>query len=129
MISPGIKGHSETVVSENNTALAAGSGTLKVFATPFMVALMENAAQESIAPYLDEGQSSVGTLLNISHSAATPVGMKVWAESEVTAVDGKKIVFSVTAFDECGQIGSGVHERFIISAERFLEKCYAKKVK
>ncbi|NLO49474.1 MAG: thioesterase family protein [Clostridiales bacterium] len=126
MIIPGIKGHSETVVSENNTALAAGSGTLRVFATPFMIALMENAAYESIAPFLDESQSSVGTLMNVSHSAATPIGMMVWADSEVIAADGKKIVFRVTAYDKSGLIGSGTHERYIISTERFLEKCRAR---
>jgi predicted thioesterase len=126
MIRPGLKGRSESVVSENNTAVTAGSGTLAVFATPFMLSLMENAAYESLTPYLEANQSSVGTLLNVSHSAATPVGMKVWAESEVVGVDGKKVVFNVTAYDESGQIGSGVHERFIVGTDRFLEKCYAK---
>jgi predicted thioesterase len=91
-----------------------------------MLSLMENAAYESLTPYLEANQSSVGTLLNVSHSAATPVGMKVWAESEVVGVDGKKVVFNVTAYDESGQIGSGVHERFIVGTDRFLEKCYAK---
>ena len=114
------------MVSEENTALAAGSGDLKVFATPHMVALMENAAANSIKPFLDEGQSSVGTLINVTHEAATPVGMKVWAESEVVAVDGRKVTFKVEAFDEKGRIGAGTHERFIVSSEKFVKKVYDK---
>lgn len=89
-----------------------------------MAALMENTAYNSISKFLDDGQSSVGTSLCITHERATPVGMKVWAESEVTEVIGRKISFKVTAYDERGQIGSGTHERFIISAERFVAKCY-----
>ena len=112
----------EEVVTEQNTAICAGSGTLPVFATPFMCALMEKAAWMAIAPALNEGDSSVGTKLNISHLSATPVGLKVWAESEVTAVDGKRIEFKVTAGDEKGVIGEGTHERFIVTDERFLAK-------
>ncbi len=122
----GIKGRSETLVSENNTAIAAGSGMLPVFATPYMTALMENAAANSIAPYLDGGQSSVGTMLSVTHISATPVGMKAWAESEVTAVEGKKITFRVSAYDEAGPIGEGTHERFIIMSDKFLQKCQSK---
>ena len=127
MIHPGLKGRSEGVVTLQNTAIAAGSGTLPVFGTPYMAALMENAASESLSPYLEEGQSSVGVKLDISHSSATPVGMLVWVDSEVTAVEGKKIVFTVSAFDECGPIGKGVHERFIIGIDRFMDKCNKKK--
>jgi predicted thioesterase len=112
----------EEVVTEQNTAICAGSGTLPVFATPFMCAFMEKAAWMAIAPALNEGDSSVGTKLNISHLSATPVGLKVWAESEVTAVDGKRIEFKVTAGDEKGLIGEGTHERFIVTDERFLAK-------
>jgi len=118
----GIIGRAETVVTAENTATAAGSGNLPVFGTPFMVALMENAASISIIPYLDEGQSSVGTLLNVSHTAATPVGMKVWAESVVTNVENRRVSFKIKAFDEAGQIGEGEHERFIIDAEKFLAR-------
>ncbi len=88
---------------------------------------MEQAAQTSLQPYLNEGESSVGTRLSIDHLSATPVGLKVWAESEVTAVDGRKICLDVTAYDEAGLIGKGTHERFIIAAERFLAKAEAKK--
>ena len=122
----GLKGRAETEVNESNTALTMGSGDLRVFATPCMVALMEKSAAGSIAPLLDEGQSSVGTKVEITHDAATPVGMKVWAESEVVAVEGRKVTFKVEAFDEAGKIGGGTHERFIIAAEKFVSKVYDK---
>ena len=121
-ITVGLKGRAETVVSDANTAQAACSGALPVFGTPFMCALMEEAAWKSIAPHLETGQSTVGTKLNITHDSATPVGMKVWAESEVTQVDGKRLVLKVAAFDERGPIGQGTHERFIVTDERFLSK-------
>ena len=121
-VTVGMKARVEDLVTEQNTAISAGSGTLPVFATPFMCALMEKAAWMAIAPALNEGDSSVGTKLNISHLSATPVGLKVWAESEVTAVDGKRIEFKVTAGDEKGLIGEGTHERFIVTDERFLAK-------
>lgn len=118
----GIKGRAEDVVREENTAQAVGSGTLLVFATPAMTALMEKAAWTSLAPYLGEGESTVGTKLEITHDSASPLGIKVWAESEVTQVDGKRIVLKVAAYDEKGLIGQGVHERFIITNDRFLAK-------
>ena len=122
----GIKGRADAEVNESNTALAMGSGDLRVFATPCMVALMEKSAASSIMPLLDEGQSSVGTKVEITHDAATPVGMKVWAESEVIAVEGRKLVFKVEAFDEAGKIGGGTHERFVIAADKFVSKVYDK---
>ena len=121
-VTVGLKGRAETVVTDSNTAQAACSGALPVFGTPFMCALMEEAAWKSIAPHLEAGQSTVGTRLNVSHDSATPVGMKVWAESEVTEVDGKRLVLTVAAFDERGPIGRGTHERFIVTDERFLAK-------
>lgn len=125
-ITVGLKGRAETVVNDQNTAIAAGSGTLPVFATPWMCALMEKASWTAIAPALDEGDSTVGTKLNISHLSATPVGLKVWAESEVTAVDGKRIELKVSAYDEKGLIGEGTHERFLVTNERFLGKATRK---
>ena len=122
----GLLGQAETTVNESNTAAAIGSGALPVFSTPHMIALMENASMNAIAPCLEEGQGSVGTHLDVSHSSATPIGMKVWAEAEVTAVEGKKITFSLKAYDEAGEIGSGTHERFLIKPERFLAKTQAK---
>lgn len=122
----GIKGRVETVVSYENTAAKAGSGDQMVFATPWMIGMMEEAAQTSVLPYLEEGQATVGTHLNVSHDAATPVGMKVWAESELVAVEGRKLIFSVEAFDECGSIGKGTHERFVINKEKFMSRVEAK---
>ena len=123
----GSKGRAETVVTEANTAMALGSGLVPVFATPAMVALMEGAAASSLLPYLDEGQGTVGVHLNISHESATPIGMKVWAESEVTAVDGKQITFMVSAYDEAGLIGQGTHKRAVITVDRFLQRAEQKK--
>ena len=125
-VTVGMKARVEDLVTEQNTAISAGSGTLPVFATPFMCALMEKAAWMSIAPGLEEGDSSVGTRLAIGHLSATPVGLKVWAESEVTAVDGKRIEFKVSAGDEKGLIGEGTHERFIVTDSRFLSKAAKK---
>jgi predicted thioesterase len=122
----GLKGRSETVVTEQNTAEAIGSGLVPVFASPYMIALMENAAANSLLPYLAEDEGTVGTQLDVAHSSATPIGMKVWAESTVTAVNGKKITFDVVAYDEAGEIGWGTHERFIIKPEKFLAKTQAK---
>lgn len=122
----GLKGRAEALVSDQNTATAACSGALPVFGTPFLCALMEEAAWKSIAPCLEPGQSTVGTKLDISHDAATPVGMKVWAESEVTLVDGKRIELAVAAYDRKGPIGKGVHERFIVTDEKFLAKAAKK---
>ena len=123
----GSKGRAEVLVTEANTAAAVGSGLVPVFATPYMVALMENAAVNAVQAGLEEGQGTVGTRLEVTHDAATPVGMKVWAEAELTAVEGKKLTFTVRAFDEAGPIGGGTHERFVITVDRFLAKAEAKK--
>lgn len=125
----GIKGYAELTVTYDNTAAKAGSGDQPVFATPWMVALMEEAAQSSLLPYLEQGQATVGTHLDVSHDAATPVGMKVWAESVLTEIDGRKLSFEVAAFDECGPIGKGTHERFVINKEKFMARVEAKKDK
>ena len=122
----GMKGRAETVVVQENTAAAVGSGLVPVFATPYMIALMEGAAVNAVLPHIEEDEGTVGTHLNVSHSAATPMGMKVWAEAVVTAVEGKKLSFDVVAFDESGEIGRGTHERFIIKPEKFLARVQAK---
>ena len=126
-VTVGLKGRAEALVTESNTATAACSGALPVFGTPFLCALMEEAAWKSIAPHLEPGQSTVGTRLDISHDAATPVGIKVWAESEVTQVDGRRIELKVAAYDEKGPIGQGTHQRFIVQDEKFLARAAAKK--
>lgn len=122
----GTKGYADALVEQEDTAKVVGSGNLLVYATPCMVALMEGAACESIAPFLADGESSVGTMMQLSHISATPVGMEVRAESEVTAVEGRKVTFSIKAYDEAGEIGNAVHERFIVKTDRFLEKTYDK---
>lgn len=118
----GLKGEAGATVSASNTAIAAQSGTLEVFGTPFMIALMESAAEGSLRPFLSEGEASVGVLLNVAHTAASPGGMNIRAESEVAAVDARKVSFTVTAFDEAGEIGRGTHERVIIRTESFMER-------
>ncbi len=125
-IKVGLKGIVKENVTESNTAKAVGSGGLEVFATPAMIALMEKASFLAIDEYLDEGSTSVGTMVNIEHVSATPVGATVTVESVVTAVDGRKISFEVTASDNAGLIGKGTHERFIINAEKFMAKTNSK---
>ena len=121
-LKPGFTGTAETVVRETNTALAMGSGSLHVFATPSMIALMEQAACNAVAACLDEESTSVGTLVNITHDAATGRGKKVTATATLTAVEGRKLVFEITAADEDKQIGKGTHERFIVNKEKFMAK-------
>lgn len=116
----GQKGRAEIVVEGRNTAKSMGSGSLDVLATPALVAIMEEAAVNALE--LDEGESTVGTALDIKHLAATPVGMKVWAEAELVEIDRRRLIFEVNAYDEVEKIGSGRHERFMIQAERFLNK-------
>ena len=113
-------------VNQHNTALAMGSGSLEVFATPALCALMEKAASNLLEGMLPVEQTSVGTALNIAHTAASPVGIKVWAEAEITAVDGRKVSFKLLAKDEVGEIGSGTHERFLVAKDKFQMKANAK---
>lgn len=125
-IEVGMKGEAFTDVERSDTAQEVGSGELLVYATPCMAALMEGAACEAVAPGLSEGQTTVGTLLNIEHTSATPVGLEVRAEAVVTAVEGKVITLSLTAWDEAGEIGKGTHQRVIVTSQKFLEKTYNK---
>ena len=125
-ITIGMKGEASILVEREDTALEVGSGSLLVYATPCMVALMEGAACEAIAAALPDEKTSVGIALNISHLAATPVGMEVRAEAEVTEVEGNTVTFQITAYDEAGKIGEGTHKRAIVTTQRFLDKVYAK---
>ncbi|MCI7129715.1 MAG: thioesterase family protein [Lachnospiraceae bacterium] len=126
MLETGIKGTRTVTVNEENTAKAMGSGTLEVFATPALIALMEETCWRSVANELEEGSGTVGTLLEIKHTAPTPVGMKVTCESTLTEVDGRRLVFEVIARDAKGVVGEGMHERFVIQNEKFQVKANAK---
>ena len=125
-ITVGMKGEVATLAEREDTAKEVGSGSLLVYATPCMVALMEGAACEAIQEALSDSQTTVGTELNIQHISATPVGLEVRAEAEVIAVEGKVITFAVKAFDEAGEIGNGTHKRVIVNTQKFLEKAYDK---
>ncbi len=129
MLETGIKGYQEIVVSEKDTAKVHKSGTLDVLATPAMIALMEETAWKSVAEHLESGMGTVGVKLDIKHLAPTPVGMKVWCETLLEEVEGRKLVFSIKAFDETGEIGKGNHERFIVEEEKFQSKAEKKKEK
>ncbi len=125
----GIKGTAETVVVYENTAAAVGSGALEVFFTPSMIALMEKASRELVQPYLEEGQSTVGTRLEVSHVAASPIGAHIHAESTLVEIDRRMLTFEVKAYADGELIGEGRHQRCIIYAERFMEKALAKQKK
>ena len=125
-IAPGLVGEASLIVEETHTAKHLGSGGVEVLATPVMIALMEDAARSSIDSNLDQGQLSVGVNLNVSHLAATPVGMRVTARSELVAVDGRRLTFKVEAYDEREKIGEGTHVRAIINLERFMARLDAK---
>ena len=118
----GLQGRAETIVSDANTAQALGSGTVPVFATPMLVALMEAAAMDALRGQLEEGQTTVGTYIATTHQRATPVGRKVWAQAQLVETDRRALTFTVTAYDDKGVVGEGTHKRFIVEPERFLKK-------
>lgn len=126
MIEIGLKGEKTVTVNDTNDAIHVGSGDVPVYATPAMIALMEDTAASSIRPFLSEGQASVGIGIQTSHVSASPHGMQIRCETTLTEIDRKHLVFRVQAFDECGLIGEGTHDRFIIDKERFMEKTTAK---
>lgn len=118
----GILGKETLVVTKELTAEVIGSGLLPVYSTPSMIALMESTASKSVEGLLENGQGTVGTLLNVKHLSATAVGKTVTCESKLIEVDRKRLVFEVKAFDEAGLIGEGIHERYIIDNKKFMEK-------
>ncbi len=122
MLQKGVSGESRTIVTEQNTALTMGSGDMEVFATPAMVALMESAAMRAIAPHLSEGETTVGTEINVTHIKPSKLGVECIATAVVTEVDARKITLNVGARDAEGMIGEGVHTRFIVDRERFMAK-------
>ena len=127
----GIKGEKKFTVTKDQLACNVGSGLVSVFATPMMIAAIENTAAGSVAGELEEGKTTVGTLVNVSHVAATPEGMEVRIETELTEIapNGKMLTFRVAAYDEAGLIGEGSHERFIVKNEKFQAKADGKKEK
>lgn len=122
----GITGKKSIIVDESMTAKNMGSGRLSVYATPSMIALMENTASTSVEEFLEEGKGTVGTLINVKHLSATPVNATVTCETKLIEIDRKRLVFEVKAFDEAGIIGEGTHERFIIDNEKFMERVNSK---
>ena len=127
MLELGIKGYQEEIVTLELLACHIGSGTVRVFATPLMITLMERTCRLSVQPYLDQGFETVGTHVNVSHVSATPEGMKVWCDSELIEIDGRRLVFRVVARDGKGIIGEGTHERFVVNVARFQAKTDSKK--
>ncbi len=121
-LEPGLIGELDMVVGEEHTAARYGSGLAPVFSTPHLVALLEGSAKSAVEPYLEPGQSTVGTLVNIKHLAATPIGMTVRARAELLQIDGRRLRFRVEAWDEREKIGEGEHERFIINMDRFMAR-------
>ena len=122
MLEIGMKGNAETVVTLDNTAKAFTSGALEVFATPAMIALMEETCWKMIQPELEEGLSSVGTKINVSHMAPSSIGKTIICEATIIEIDGRRLTFEVVCSDENGMIGMGTHERFIINNEKFMKK-------
>lgn len=128
MLEVGIQGQQSAVVNESTTARVMGSGSLDVYATPAMIALIEKTAMLSVAPELEVGQGTVGTDLKVQHLASTPVGMTVTAKTELIEVDRRRLVFSAEVYDEVGLVGKGTHERFVIDEAKFQAKTDAKKL-
>lgn len=126
MLTPGIKGKQTVTVTHEQTAAHYGSGALEVFATPAMVALLEETAWKSVQPYLEPGQGTVGTRVDVRHLAATPLGMQVTCESELVEIDRRRLVFQVEIYDEKTKVGEGIHERFVIQSDKFLAAANAK---
>lgn len=123
---PGLSGSTSTLVTQANTAQALGSGTLPVLGTPALIALLEKAAVDALAPNLAPGQTSVGVRVDVRHLAATPVGLAVRAQATLLAVDGRRLTFAVTASDDAEQVAEGIHERVIVDEQRFLMRAQQK---
>ena len=126
MLETGIRGKNETVVTEDKTARVMGSGELDVFATPAMIALIEETAWKSVAEHLEDGEGTVGTKLDVSHISATPLGLTVTCETELIQIDRRRLVFRVEVYDKAGKVGEGTHERFVVANEKFMSKAMEK---
>ena len=125
-IQTGITNEKSVAVTIDNTALAMGSGTLRVFATPAMIALCEACCAESVEDLLGEGVTSVGTKVDVEHVAASPLGASILCKSKLIAADGRRLDFEVEVYDNAGLIGKGKHTRFTVDADKFFAKTYAK---
>ena len=125
-IPTGITGTAETIVSDGELAVTVGSGSLKVFATPCMIALIEKSACNCLSEYMEDDETTVGTEINVRHLSATPKGMTVSATATLTEINGRQFVFNVRAYDETGLIGEGIHKRFLVNSEKFIQKTYSK---
>lgn len=125
-ITIGLTNEKSVAVTIENTAISMGSGTLRVFATPAMIALCEGCCAETVEDLLGEGMTSVGTKVDIEHLAASPIGASILCKSKIVAVDGRRLDFEVEVYDNVGLIGKGRHTRFIVDAEKFVNKTYAK---
>ena len=126
MIPIGAKAESRLTVAQEDTALAWGSGSLPVLATPRMILMVEATAVKCLAPFMEEGKTTVGTLVDVAHVSASPVGSEVVCSVEVTEVDRARIRFNVSVRDAFGDVGTGVHERFVVSADKFMAKAESK---
>ena len=122
MLKTGLTGREQTIVSLSKSAKEMGSGSLEIFATPALCALMEVAAVNSLSGCLDVGKTTVGISMNLKHTAPTALGMTVGAESELVEIDGRRLVFKITAYDKAGVIGTAEHERMIVDSDRMLKK-------
>lgn len=122
----GISGNAELMVSDRELAVNVGSGSLEVFSTPFMVALMEKAACNCLSEYLENDETTVGTEINVKHISATPKSMKVTAEATLTEINGREFIFKVKTYDKTGLIGEGTHRRFLVNGTKFTQKTYSK---
>lgn len=130
-LQPGLRGEASLVVDASVTADQGGRGAagVQVLGTPFMIALMETAAFQAVQPHLPPGMVTVGTVVNVRHLAPTPLGMTVTARAELTAVDGRRLVFRVWAEDAAEAVGEGTHERWVAPLDRLLERARAKAAK
>lgn len=122
----GIKGEASEIVTEEKTASYVGSGLVEVYATPCLLALLEKAAVNALEPFLQEEEASVGIKVNFAHLKATPIGMRVKAFAELSAIEGRKLIWKIEAYDELDKIAEGIHERFIVQREKFLAEANKK---
>lgn len=127
MLTTGLTGSQTERVTPDRTAASVGSGLLPVYATPAMIALMERTASELVAPFLREGEATVGTSIEVKHLAATPEGMEVRCQCALTAIDRRRLTFAIEVFDAVGLVGTATHDRFIVDTARFMAKAASRR--